>query len=205
MSRGTRVYLEVGGKKTFASAADWPGWSRSGKNEAAALEALAAYASRYAPVAKLARIEFPKGATNFELVEEVAGNASTDFGVPGTPAKSESRPMSPAELERQVSLLEACWKYLDRVVANAPAELRKGPRGGGRDRDKMFQHVVDAEMEYGKGIGVRLKSPDRKALLAGLRNPHSDGKWPVAYAIRRTAWHALDHAWEMEDRSQPTR
>jgi len=108
VSRGTRVYLEVGGKKTFASAADWPGWSRSGKNEAAALEALAAYAFRYAPVAKLARIEFPKGATNFELVEEVAGNASTDFGVPGTPAKSESRPMSPAELERQVSLLEAC-------------------------------------------------------------------------------------------------
>jgi hypothetical protein len=200
VSRGTRVYLEVGGKKTFASAADWPGWSRSGKSEAAALEALAAYASRYAPVAKLARIEFPKGATNFELVEEVAGNASTDYGVPGTPAKSESKPMTPAELERQVSLLEACWKYLDRVVANAPAELRKGPRGGGRDRDKMFQHVVDAEMEYGKGIGVRLKSPDREALLAGLRNPDSEGKWPVAYAIRRTAWHALDHAWEMEDR-----
>ena len=205
MSRGTRVYLEVGGKKTFASAADWPGWSRSGKDEAAALEALAAYASRYAPVPKLARIDFPRDASNFEVVEKLKGSATTDFGAPGIPAQSESRPMTAAEHERLVSLLQACWKYLDRVVAKAPPELRKGPRGGGRDRDKMFQHVLDAELEYGKGIGVRLKAPDRKALLARLRDPNSDGKWPVAYAIRRTAWHALDHAWEMEDRSEPTR
>ena len=200
MSRGTRVYLEVGGKKTFASAADWPGWSRSGKNEAAALEALAAYAFRYAPVAKLARIEFPKAATKFDVVEKLEGNATTDFGAPGIPAKRESKTITAAEHARLISLLEACWKYLDRVVAKAPAELRKGPRGGGRDRDKMFQHVLDAELEYGKGIGVRLKAPDRKALLAGFRNPKSDGRWPVAYAIRRTAWHALDHAWEIEDR-----
>ena len=108
--------------------------------------------------------------------------------------------MTKVEDARLISLLQACWKYLDTVVAKAPAELRKGPRGGGRDRDKMFQHVLDAELEYGKGIGVRLKAPDRKALLAGFRNPKSDGRWPVAYAIRRTAWHALDHAWEIEDR-----
>ena len=108
--------------------------------------------------------------------------------------------MTAADHARLISLLEACWKYLDRVVTKAPAELRKGPRGGGRDRDKMFQHVLDAELEYGKGIGVRLKAPDRKALLAGFLNPKSDGRWPVAYAIRRTAWHALDHAWEIEDR-----
>jgi hypothetical protein len=196
----TRVYLEVGGKRTFASAADWPGWSRSGKTPEAALEALASYASRYAAIPKLARIEFPKDATKFDVVEKLAGNATTDFGAPGIPAKRESKPMTNVEHARLISLLEACWKYLDRVVANAPAELRKGPRGGGRDRDKMFQHVLDAELEYGKGIGVRLKAPDRKALLAGFRNPHSDGRWPVAYAIRRTAWHALDHAWEIEDR-----
>ena len=200
MSEGTRVYLEVGGKRTFASAADWPGWSRSGKTPEAALEALASYAPRYAAIPKLARIEFPKYATQFEVVEKLEGNATTDFGAPGIPAKRESKPMTDVENARLISLLEACWKYLDRVVAKAPAELRKGPRGGGRDRDKMFQHVLDAELEYGKGIGVRLKAPDRKALLAGFRNPKSDGRWPVAYAIRRTAWHALDHAWEIEDR-----
>ena len=200
MSKGTRVYLEVGGKRTFASAADWPGWSRSGKTPEAALEALASYAPRYAPIPKLARIEFPKDATKFEVIEKLAGNATTDFGAPGIPAKGESKPTTNVEHARLISLLEACWKYLDRVVTKAPAELRKGPRGGGRDRDKMFQHVLDAELEYGKGIGVRLKAPDRKALLAGFRNPKSDGRWPVAYAIRRTAWHALDHAWEIEDR-----
>ena len=196
----TRVYLEVGGKRTFASAADWPGWCRSGKTPEAALEALASYAPRYAAIPKLARIEFPKDVTKFDVVERLAGNATTDFGAPGIPAKGESKTMTDVERARLISLLEACWKYLDRVVANAPAELRKGPRGGGRDRDKMFQHVLDAELEYGKGIGVRLKAPDRKALLAGFRNPSSDGRWPVAYAIRRTAWHALDHAWEIEDR-----
>ena len=200
MSKGTRVYLEVGGKRTFASAADWPGWSRSGKTPEAALEALASYAPRYAAIPKLARIEFPKDATKFEVVEKLEGNATTDFGAPGIPAKGESKPTTNVEHARLISLLEACWKYLDRVVAEAPAELRKGPRGGGRDRDKMFQHVLDAELEYGKGIGVRLKAPDRKALLAGFRNPKSDGRWPVAYAIRRTAWRALDHAWEIEDR-----
>ena len=200
MSKGTRVYLEVGGKRTFASAADWPGWSRSGKTPEAALEALASYAPRYAAIPKLARIEFPKDATKFEVVEKLEGNATTDFGAPGIPAKGESKPTTNVEHARLISLLEACWKYLDRIVAKAPAELRKGPRGGGRDRDKMFQHVLDAELEYGKGIGVRLKAPDRKALLAGFRNPKSDGRWPVAYAIRRTAWHALDHAWEIEDR-----
>ena len=201
MSKGTRVYLEVGGKRTFASAADWPGWSRSGKTPEAALEALASYAPRYAPIPKLARIEFPKDATKFEVIEKLAGNATTDFGAPGIPAKGESKPITNIEHARLISLLEACWKYLDRVVANAPAELRKGPRGGGRDRDKMFQHVLDAELEYGKGIGVRLKAPDRKALLAGFRNAKSDGRWPVAYAIRRSAWHALDHAGEIEERS----
>jgi len=109
-------------------------------------------------------------------------------------------------------LVQACWTYLDRVVARAPATLRKGPRGGGRDRDVMFDHVLGAEMEYAKRIGVHLKQPDgrdraavrafRKAILEGLEDPNRDEKWPVQYAARRTAWHALDHAWEIEDRSE---
>jgi len=195
-----RVYLEVGGKRTFASAADWPGWCRSGKDEALALENLAAYAPRYAKVVKLARIEFPKEAPSFNIVERMRGNATTDFGAPGIPAKDEARRVSAAEVTRMVALLEACWKYLDNVRAKAPEELRKGPRGGGRDREKMYQHVLDAEVGYAPAIGLRLKKPDRSTLLDAIRNPPSDTKWPAAYMVRRIAWHALDHAWEMEDR-----
>jgi hypothetical protein len=208
-----RVYLEVGGKRTFASASDWPGWSRSGKDESAALDALAVYAPRYAAVPKLAKIAFPAGAMVFDVVERLEGNATTDYGAPGIPAKEEAKALTPRQAARMSDLVEACWTYLDRVVARAPQSLRKGPRGGGRDRDVMFDHVLGAEMEYAKRIGVRLKQPDgkdraavrafRKAVLEGLSNPNREEKWPVPYAARRTAWHAIDHAWEIEDRSEP--
>ena len=195
MSSRTGVYLEVGAKRVFASAADWPGWARGGRNEKEALQALAAYAPRYARVVKL-----PKDAADFEVVERQKGNASTDFGVPAIVARAESKKLTARETERLISLLEACWKYLDQVRAKVPQELRIGPRGGGRDRDKMYAHVLEAELAYASALRVRLKEPDRKALLAALRKPNPDAKWPVAYAIRRIAWHALDHAWEMEDR-----
>ena len=200
MSGATRVYVEVGGKRAFASAADWPGWSRSGKTEEAALEALAAYAPRYAKVAKLAHIELPKGATSFQVVERTNGNATTDFGAPGVPTKDEATTRSTKDIERLITLVEASWRYLDKVKARVPQELRKGPRGGGRDRDKMYAHVVDAELGYGPAIGVRVKKHDRDALRAAFRNPNPGSKWPVRYAMRRIAWHSLDHAWEMEDR-----
>jgi hypothetical protein len=208
-----RVYLEVGGKRTFASAADWPGWCRSGKDEPAALAALAAYAPRYAAVAKLAKAPFVRGEPSFEVVERIKGNPTTDFGAPGVPAKDESKPLTPQQATRMRDLLEASWDYLDKVIAKAPSSLRKGPRGGGRDRDAMFDHVLGAELEYAKRIGVRHKQPDgkdrpavrafRKAVLEGFNDPNREEKWPVPYAARRTAWHALDHAWEIEDRSTP--
>jgi len=191
----TGVYLEVGDKRVFASAAEWPGWCRSGKTEQAALEALAAYAQRYAKVVKL-----PEPATNFEVAERQKGTATTDFGAPGVPAHAEARKLTAKETERLISLLEDCWKYLDGVRKKVPQELRKGPRGGGRDRDKMYAHVLDAELAYASAMGLKLKAPDREALLAALRKPSPDARWPVAYTIRRIAWHALDHAWEMEDR-----
>lgn len=62
MSRGAgtvRVSLEAGFRLTFASALDWPGWSRSGRGEEAAVEALRGYAPRYAPVAVEAGLEAP--------------------------------------------------------------------------------------------------------------------------------------------------
>ena len=201
MAAKTRVYVEIGSKKTFASAADWPGWSRGGKDEASALQALASYGPRYAKVAKLAGIDFPQDATdNFNVIERLNGSASTDFGVPGMPAKNEGKPMTASESERLSSLVDAGWKYLDQVKARAPQSLRKGPRGGGRDRDKMYDHVLESEVGYAKMIGVSIKKPDRDALREAFRNPNRDSRWPVAYAMRRIAWHALDHAWEMEDR-----
>ena len=212
------VYLEATAKRVFASAAEWPGWSRSGKDEAAALEALTNAGSRYAAVAKRAGLSFkPAAAPDFRVLERLPGSASTDFGVPGAIAKAEARPLTAAGADRLEALLRAAWKTFDEVVATAPPELRKGPRGGGRDRDRIAGHVLEAEGAYAPRIGVRLKPPAagdakavakwRDALVAGLRagpdaaDAAGGGKrWPPAYAARRIAWHALDHAWEIEDR-----
>ena len=194
-----RIYVETGSKKVFVSAADWPGWCRGAKNEVGALQALADYAPRYAKIAKLARLDFPKDPTSFHVVERLKGDATTDFGAPGAEAKEEPG-FLPKELERLASLVDACWKYLDQVRAKAPESLRKGPRGGGRDREKMYAHVLESEMSYARYLGLRLKEPDRDAMRKAFRKPMPDTKRSAAYIMRRTAWHAMDHAWEMEDR-----
>jgi hypothetical protein len=196
------VYLEVGKKHVFASALDWPGWSRRGPGEEGALAALADSLPRYVAVVELAGLALPAGAaesfTVTERVESTGGYA--DFGAPGHPAASDARPIDAAEAGRLVALLRAAWTAFDGTVDRVPEELRKGPRGGGRDREKMYAHVLDAEVGYGPAIGVRVKKSDRDALREAFLNPNRDTKWPVAYAMRRIAWHALDHAWEMEDR-----
>jgi hypothetical protein len=162
-------------------------------------------------VAKLAKVPFPDDPANFKVVERLKGNATTDFGAPGIPAQAETDRFNTDQTTRMCDLVEACWTYLGKVVAEAPSSLRKGPRGGGRDRDPMFEHVLGAEVEYAKGIGIRMKQPDRqdgvavrafrKAILESLGNPNRQEKWPIPYAARRIAWHTLDHAWEIEDRS----
>lgn len=209
----TRVYLEVGKRRVFASAADWPGWTRSGKDEKSALEALAAAVPRYAQAAKAARIPFAPGST-FEVVERLPGDATTEFGAPGAIAKAESRRLTKKEAGRLSALVAASWTILDRVVEKAPSSLRKGPRGGGRDRDRIVEHVLAAEIAYARKLGLRLQQPDagdsaavrehRNAIVAGLRagtKGVTERGWPARYAARRMAWHALDHAWEIEDRS----
>ena len=215
----TPVYLETGKQRVFAAALDWPGWCRSAKHETGALEALAAYGGRYAEVPKEAAIPFPsRSADDFEVVERVRGSATTDFGAPGEPAAKDKQPINAKDAARLAALVSAAWKVFDRVVAKAPASLRKGPRGGGRDRDAMVEHVLSAEVAYARKLGVRLDQPargdtravsaERRAIVealqaaAGKRLPTEKG-WPAPYAARRIAWHALDHAWEMEDRSQP--
>ena len=215
----TAVYLEVGSKRVFACALDWPGWCRSGRTEELALQTLADYAPRYAPVAELAGIPFPATAgDDFEVVERLPGSATTDFGAIDKAAGADAEPLDAAEAERLTALVTASWVMLDRVVATSPAELRKGPRGGGRDRDKMVDHVLGAEAGYARMIGVRHRQPAiddtaaikalRDDIVAVLRAPW-DGTplvpkgWPPRYAARRIAWHVLDHAWEMQDRADP--
>jgi hypothetical protein len=212
------VAVEQGGKKTFASALDWPGWSRSGRNEEAALEALASYADRYAEVARQAGLTFPSPSrVTFDVVEHLPGDAGTDFGIPSRTAEADRAKLTPAAAQRQAALVAAAWAVFDAVAATAPEQLRKGPRGGGRDRDKMIGHVLEAEAAYGRLLGVRLKPPaiddlpgieaNREALLTVLSVPSDGGPlrekgWTSRYAARRIAWHALDHAWEMQDRAE---
>jgi hypothetical protein len=217
MAKPIPVYVESGAQKVFACAIDFPGWCRSGKDEEAALEALADYAGRYAEVARLAKAAFPAKA-EFEVVERVKGKGATDFGIPHEIPKVDAEPMTARQAARQVALLRASWAVLDKVAKASPAELRKGPRGGGRDRDKMLDHVLGAEAGYARHLGVKHPQPELgdtravKALrddIAEVLSGASDGSppkpkgWPPRYALRRIAWHVLDHAWEMQDRRDP--
>jgi hypothetical protein len=197
------VAIEVGHKKSFASALDWPGWSRSGKDEDAAIETLLDYADRYRVVTDRAGIEFRPG--RVDVVERLAGSGATDFGVPGAIAEREHRLLRKPGAERLAALVSAAWDVFDDVVAGAPAELRKGPRGGGRDRDKIVQHVVEAEQAYARqiGLGKPNQRPDlRGDIVAAIKQRPTDTAWPVRYVARRIAWHVVDHAWEIEDRSE---
>lgn len=212
------VALEIGSKRVFASALEWPGWCRAGKGADEATRALEEYTARYARVATRAGEKSFGARDDFEVVERMKGNATTDYGAPGVQARWESNPMTTREVERMCALVEACWAELDAVVKNAPQELRKGPRGGGRDRDKMVDHVLGAESGYAPKLGIKLVQPaidDRKAITANRRallekfragadgRPAREGGWSARYMARRIAWHALDHAWEIEDRTEP--
>ena len=220
MARGRiAIAEEAGAKKAFAWAIDWPGWARGGKTPELARDALMAYAPRYAAVARVAQLEMPdvSGAV-VDIVDSVPGGSGTDFGVPSAITDADRRMVTAADAERLADLVAAAWTIFDRVAGSAPASLRKGPRGGGRDRDKMIGHVIEADHAYAREIGVRLPEPhagereavemERAAMLEVLRRPSDGGvlaerRWTLRYAARRIAWHALDHAWEMEDRSEP--
>jgi len=218
MARGRiQIAEEDGAKKAFVWAIEWPGWARSGKTLELARAALVEYAPRFAAVAEVAQLEPPNvDEDTLEIVESVPGGRGTDFGVPSSITDADRRQVTAPEAERLAALVEAAWTVFDRVAGGAPASLRKGPRGGGRDRDKMIGHVIEADHAYAREIGVRLPEPhlgereaieaERAAILEALRRPSDGGplaerRWTQRYAARRIAWHALDHAWEMEDRS----
>ncbi|HEY8676829.1 MAG TPA: hypothetical protein VIN65_07650 [Candidatus Dormibacteraeota bacterium] len=214
-TRAVRVCIEATSKRAFASALDWPGWCRSGKDERSALDALADHERRYGAVASAASLPFAVG--EFTVIERMPGSATTDFGAPATAAKLEGERLSAAGARRLTALVAAAWTVFDGVVATTPQSLRKGPRGGGRDRDPMVDHVLAAEHAYARKLGIRVPQPHageteritamREAILALLRTADLsevpvDRGWLPRYAGRRIAWHVLDHAWEMENRSE---
>lgn len=219
MSGKIEVYIEAGQKRVFAGALGWPGWCRSGRDEASALQALLDHAPRYATVAKAAHVPFdlPEDASALKVVQRLKGDATTDFGAPGAIPSADERPLSSEELHRLQAILKACWKALDAAGKTARGrELRKGARGGGRELDAILGHVFESEGGYFQRIGYKLPSeagPEaaHKTILAALEEvaplgvpepgPRGGKRWPARYFVRRVAWHVLDHAWEIEDRA----
>ena len=219
------AYLEIGSKRVFAGALDWPGWCRSARDEHDAVTALADYGSRYARVLRGTRLGFtdPRPSVGFRIRERLRGDATTDFGAPSIPPAVDAAPLTGKELDRYVRILRACWRTFDRAVQAAQGvELTKGPRGGGRKLDAIVGHVVGAEAGYGRLIAATTPAVDgaeaiearddvRHAVVDALeraardglpeRGPRGGKRWTARYFVRRAAWHVLDHAWEIEDRS----
>jgi hypothetical protein len=207
------------GKKFAAFAVDWPGWSRGAKTPDAAVELLEAYRERYRPIARLAGLDAEFAAAGaLKLVENHVGVGSTDFwGISFAPSSFELAPMPAGELERKLALLDAAWQFFDDVVARVSPELEKGPRGGGRNRDEIVRHVAGNEQhDLARKIGVlappdALQTPDgirshREEFVAAMRDYNAQGRmargrnWTIPLLLRHTAFHVLDHAWEMEDK-----
>ena len=216
-----RVTLEIGpkGKKVVAVAPDWPGLERGAKTEEAAIERLLSYVPRYAAVTKLAGME-PAFATitAVDVVEHYPGVGSTDFwGISFAFSGIDQQAMSGEALERELALMRACWAFFDDIRSRVSAEMQRGPRGGGRDRDHIVRHAFAAELDWAKKLGVLTPldalltdeglNTHRDAYCNAIRALHSQSKlartWPLRYLIRHTAFHMLDHAWEMEDKDLP--
>jgi hypothetical protein len=221
-----KVYLESGDKRVFAAALDWPGLARSGRSPEEAMAALVAAGPRYAAAVRSARPPFvaPKDPSQLEVVQRLKGGSGTDFGVLGRWPEGDDRPIGRAERERLAAVLEGSWAAFDAAAKAAKGvELRKGPRGGGRDLEKIVDHVREAEEAYVVQFGAKRSVIDRgsgdatarrraaildvlgtKASGKPLPDPSGVGKpWNARYFVRRTAWHVLDHAWEIEDRARP--
>lgn len=207
------------GKRVVAVALDWPGWSRGAKTVDEALETLEAYRPRYRSVAQAAGMgqEFDDSGT-LEVVEDKVGTGSVDFwGISFSPAGLETEPMDEATLERALTLLRAAWAFFDDVAARVSAEMRKGPRGGGRERDHIIRHVMRVESEdFARQVGLQIpegaavpadaRPAYREAYVAAMRayNAGEVAKrmrsWNLPFLIRHSAYHTLDHAWEMQDK-----
>lgn len=218
MAGELRVALEIGpkGRRVAAVAPDWPGLERGAATEEAAIERLRLYLPRYATVAELAGMDAEFAAiTTIDVVERYPGSGSTDFwGISFAFSDIDRQDLSSERLERELTLMRACWSFFDAVRSRVSAEMQKGPRGGGRDRDRIVRHTVATEADWAKKLGLATPpdgtlmeeglSAHRDAYCSAIRTFHSQGKmaraWPLRYLIRHTAYHTMDHAWEMEDK-----
>jgi hypothetical protein len=217
------TYLEIGTKRVFAGAVEWPGWSRSGRDELSALQALLAYGPRYARVMQFGALAFdlPVAIDQLRVIERLPGGPATNFGVPEKALSADARPVDEAELAHLQAVLTCCWQALNASAQAAQGrQLSKGPRGGGRELEGVLRHVLDAEASYLGRIGWKVPKwedqdlPARQeqtlqnmleGLAAAVRqgvppSPRGGARWLPRYYARRSAWHILDHAWEIEDR-----
>jgi hypothetical protein len=218
MAKKLRLMLEVGpkGKRVVAVAPDWPGLERGAKTEEAAIETLVSYLPRYARVAKLAGMDAEYGSLKgTSIVERYEGVGSTDFwGISFALSSLDTQPLSTDELDRQLTIMKSCWKFFDEVRRKVSAEMQRGPRGGGRDRDRIVRHVLATEQDWQKKLGLRpaeeIVTDDkavrsfRSSYCKAIETFHSEDKmartWPLRYLIRHTGYHTMDHAWEMQDK-----
>ena len=219
-----RAYVETGRRKTFAGAIDWPGWCRIGQDENSALLALYEISPRYGAVLQAAQIDFqvPPDQSAFSIVERLEGNATTDFGAPNISPASDDLPVSKDEFLRLQALIMACWQAFDSaVIAASYRDLRRGPRGGGRDLAGILDHLVASDVSDLERLAwkFRLQTPEaplqelgrlRQVILNALERAalgeipeqglRSSVIWTPRHFVRNLAWHTLDHAWEIEDR-----
>lgn len=216
-----RVLIERGDKRFFATALDWPGWARGGKSRDEALARLIEYGARYRKSVGTAARELVVPNTGDDL-EEIAiadRNKNVDFGVPHSVVEPDRESLATHDLERQIALLRAAWTAFGLAASGARAkELASGARGGGRSLDKIIGHVFEAERMYISALGAKpppssaSRTNVETAFVEGIhsklrgelpeKGPRGGDRWPARYAIRRSAWHSLDHAWEIEDRTE---
>ncbi len=219
------IALETGSKRIFASALDWPGWCRSGKDEATAIQALFDYGPRYQRTISAAKLGFatPKQADALDVVERLPGNATTDFGAPGIAPTADAAPVDAEALHKLQAISGAAWGALKTAYTSAQdVRLSVGPRGGGRDLDKIIAHVVESNYSYLRSVGWAGKPADSHKIplmldtinaatadaIANAANgtlpahgPRGGIRWSPRYLVRRVVWHILDHVWEIEDRA----
>jgi hypothetical protein len=217
---GVPVTLEIGRRRTFAQAVDWPGWCRAGKGEEPALKTLAAYVGRYRAAVGSLVDPLGTGAPALTVIERVDGDVTTDFGAPGQTVPSDRRALTPAEPQRLAAFLDACWAAFDGAFAATPADVRPVKPEVGRSPDAMRLHILDALRAYATWLSkpvprmVKDEPGASENLIRGFVREHvlvlpvgvpfEDGKRTGPYAVRRECWHVLDHAWELEDRLHAT-
>ncbi len=218
------IYLEIGERRVFTGAVEWPGWCRSGRDEESAIQALLESGPRYSLILQSTNLGFkpPENASSLKVVERLNGNSTTDFGAPDMPISRDKESIEADELHRLQILLNACWGAFDKAVSMADGHpLRKGPRGGGRDLMGIVDHVINADESYLKRIGWKIAKIEevrmeerlkriRKEILDAFESavqgdlpvvgPRGGKRWVPHFFVRRVSWHIMDHAWEIEDR-----